>query len=218
MTPTGGRSGLTRCVPLHCTTPTWPLKPARPALILGGAWLRPALPGGVLSDGSPSGVPADADIRWRNLISEVRLRYPGKLLWVIPAEDVRNAPDFLDSVDNLVVQVSLARGMQTTLDAASLEAEYSQWLDYTVWPVQIILGKPIVMSASFPSDPDMLSQMNAYQALLGASSTRTWIEGMIAADFYPPTGLQGPGTSVNGKPALELLGYWFPRLTGAVIP
>ncbi len=38
-----------------------------PLLILGGEWLAPALPGGVLADGSPSGVPADAEERWRAL-------------------------------------------------------------------------------------------------------------------------------------------------------
>jgi hypothetical protein len=188
------------------------------ALILGGSWLLPALPGGVLADGTPSGVPEDAEIRWRNLLAEVRLRYPGKLLWVVPAEEIRNTPAFLDMVDQVVVQVSLPRGLETGLDTATLEAEYAEWLDYTVWPVQIILGKPIILGASFPSDPDLQTQTDAYQALLNTSSSRDWVVGLISAEFYPATGLQGPGTSINGKPALGLLGYWFPGLIGAATP
>ena len=38
-------------------------------LILGGPEVTPSLPGGLLSDGTPSIAPADADARWRALIS-----------------------------------------------------------------------------------------------------------------------------------------------------
>src|SRR6185436_9084790 len=37
------------------------------AVILGGDWIAPALPGGTLSDGTPSGLPADAETRWKNV-------------------------------------------------------------------------------------------------------------------------------------------------------
>ena len=51
------------------------------ALILGGDWLTPALPGGTLSDGSSSGVPADAETRWRAILADVRQRFSGQVLW-----------------------------------------------------------------------------------------------------------------------------------------
>ena len=42
----GGRPGSRVMRPLRLTTPTWPRKAGAQALILGGDWLAPALPGG----------------------------------------------------------------------------------------------------------------------------------------------------------------------------
>ena len=36
-------------------------------LILGGNWVFPALPEGVVPTGLPSGVPSDAETRWREI-------------------------------------------------------------------------------------------------------------------------------------------------------
>ena len=89
------------------------------SLILGGSWIAPALPGGILSDGTPSGVPADAETRWRSLIAEIRSRYSGKVLWALPYQQaVGSPPPFLDAVDGLYVQLSapLASHSEPTTD------------------------------------------------------------------------------------------------------
>ncbi len=65
------------------------------ALILGGGWLAPALPGGLLADGSPSGVPQDAEARWQNLLAEVRQHYQGQLIWAMPAQAIKDPPAIL---------------------------------------------------------------------------------------------------------------------------
>ncbi len=52
------------------------------ALILGGDWVTPALPDGLLN-GSSSGVPVDAQARWQSIISDVRSRFTGKVYWAM---------------------------------------------------------------------------------------------------------------------------------------
>ncbi len=73
-------------------------------LILGGDWMSPAMPGGKLSDGSASGVPPDAEIRYSLLIAKIRERYSGKIGWALSfPEEVVNPPNFLDEVDLLYI-------------------------------------------------------------------------------------------------------------------
>ncbi|MCJ7733914.1 MAG: hypothetical protein MUP11_05135, partial [Anaerolineales bacterium] len=50
-------------------------------LILGGDWLTPALPGGRLANGDPSGVPADSEIRWTAILEDVNARFSGTIAW-----------------------------------------------------------------------------------------------------------------------------------------
>ena len=52
--------------------------------------------------------------------------------------------------------------------------------------------------------------------MLNAINTRPWVGGIISRGYYPPAMLQDKSASVHGKPAADLLWYWFPRLTGAV--
>ncbi len=61
---------------------------------------------------------------------------------------------------------------------------------------------------------DLQAQVDLYNAALGAMNSRDWISGVIAKGFYPPVALQDASTSTNGKPAMDVLWYWFPRLTG----
>jgi hypothetical protein len=61
---------------------------------------------------------------------------------------------------------------------------------------------------------DLEEQAQAYSALLVAINERDWISGFISRGYYPPAGLQDKSTSVHGKPAGEVLGYWFPRILG----
>lgn len=69
-------------------------------LILGGDWLAPALPGGKLANGEPSGVPADSELRWSEILADVREHYSGKIAWSmsLPAG---NKPAYLDLVDQI---------------------------------------------------------------------------------------------------------------------
>jgi hypothetical protein len=216
------------------------------ALILGGEWISPALPGGVLSDGTPSGVPADAETRWRSLLEEVRQHFPGKMVWALSINQALNPPAFLDVVDQVYVQFYAPLSANEEATTADMAAEAGKLLDTNVQPLQARFSKPILLAVAVPSadgaiqacppdldgnclslealarpNPDVLGtnvnlqvQVDIYNALLSAVNQRPWISGFISRGFYPPAALQDKSTSVHGKPAQEVLRFWYPKLLG----
>lgn len=187
------------------------------SLVLGGDWLNPALPAGMLSDGQYSGVPADAEERWRSLLAEVRQRYPGVLAWALTYQDNLTAPPFLDAVDQIVIEWSIdpANPQNPLPGVDELEAQFGELLDGKIKEIQVSSGKPIILALSAPSDPDLETQQTIYQALLNAVNQRDWISGLVSSGYYPPAALQDQTGSVHGKLAEGLLQNWFPGLTGA---
>ena len=215
-------------------------------LVLGGDWLAPALPGGMLADGSPSGVPADADIRWRTLIQDIRSRYRGTLAWAFSSSQaLENPPSFLEGVDLIYLQFSPPLSNQLEPTQSDLEAEAARVLDNDILPLQAELGKPLVLSVAYPSadggntacldDPngeaclefsalsrpnedipsiavDLEEQADIYKALLNVANNRDWISGFVSRGYYPPAALQDKSISIHGKPAEEVIKYWFPTL------
>jgi hypothetical protein len=122
------------------------------ALILGGEWLGPALPGGILADGTPSGVPVDAEARWRSLIQEVRTHYTGPIFWALPYSLAsENPPSFLDAVDQIYILFSEKLSDQSNPAPAVLEAEAARLIESGLLPLQTRFNKPIVLAAAYPS-------------------------------------------------------------------
>lgn len=219
------------------------------ALILGGGgWIGPALPGGTLSDGSPSGVPDDADARWQAIITEVRQHYSGNLLWALPHTPgkAQTAFNFLKSVDGIYLLWNTGLATQPGASKADMATHAGQLLD-EVSALPSNLNKSIILALSYPSaggattncisngsggcldwtalsqpnNPtsaaiDLQGQSDLYEAMLNAVNTRPWVGGIVSRGFYPPAALQDKSASVHGKPAADLLWYWFPRLTGVV--
>jgi hypothetical protein len=179
------------------------------ALVLGGEWMRPALPGTSLPDGAPTGLPADAETRWRDVINEVRARFHGQLAWALSYQDVNSPPAFLDQIDMIYLELPAPQG--GSLEAA-LGQELDSWLDNTVLIFQVLEGKPLVLVATCPSDPELQTQVDCYQTLLVAANARDWISGFVSTGYYPPAALRDLTASVHGKPAEELLGSWYPEL------
>ncbi len=60
---------------------------------------------------------------------------------------------------------------------------------------------------------DLQAQVDAYNALLVAANSRDWISGLVSRGYYPPAALQDYSTSIHGKPAQDVVWYWYPRLT-----
>ena len=181
------------------------------ALIVGGDWLLPALPGGKLADGSASGVPADAEQRWRDLIAEVRSRFDGQLLWSVSDKGLQELPPFLDALDQVYLTLSLQPGQSFS---SILGMELGGWLDGVVMPVQQQLAKPLLLAVDLPADPNLQVQVNLYNTAISAAAERAWISGFVSQGYYPPAALKDASPSVHGKPAADLLEEWF-NLLGA---
>jgi len=61
---------------------------------------------------------------------------------------------------------------------------------------------------------DLQEQVDIYNALFSAINDRDDVAGIVVRGMYFPAPLQDPSSSVYGKPAWDVLWYWFPQLTG----
>lgn len=123
------------------------------ALILGGDWILPALPAGKLVDGTSSGVPADAETRWKSIIAEVRQHFRGSVLFALPY----NATDFIPPVNILKDTDGVYLLWFAKLSTAAspvktdLITEAGRLLDQNIAPTQVQVNKPFIIALSYPS-------------------------------------------------------------------
>jgi hypothetical protein len=205
------------------------------ALILGGNWVPPALPGGQIN-GASSGVPADAANRWAAILADVRKHFSGQVLWASAYPGGMQAlPDFAKTLDGVYLLWNAPLNGSSVDD---LKASAGQLLDNDVYAFQKALGKPVILAAAYPSvngaanitltyqaliqpgtaqaQVNLQAQQDVYQALMIAVNERAWLGGFVSRGYYPPAALQDGSASVHGKPAENVLWYWFGRFTGAV--
>ncbi len=219
-------------------------------IILGGDWIAPALPSGKLADGNPSGVPADAETRWKNLITEVRQHFRGNVLFAIPYDNNVLVPpiNILKDADAVYLLWSIKLSSSASPNKADMLTEAGNLLDTNVAPIQTQVGKPFVIALAYPSstfsatgclpngnngcadwtalsrpNPDLTTvnldlqqQFDIYDAMFNAVNARSWVSGLVSRGFYGPVTLLDKSASVRGKPAADLLWYWFPRLLGNI--
>jgi hypothetical protein len=123
------------------------------ALILGGDWIAPALPAGTLADGTPSGVPADAETRWKNIIAEVRQHFRGNIVFAIPYDNsVLQAPiNVMKDADAVYLLWSIKLSPSATPNKADLLNEAGRLLDTNVAPIQTQVNKPFIIALAYPS-------------------------------------------------------------------
>jgi hypothetical protein len=216
-------------------------------LILGGPEIAPALPNGLLPDGTLSGAPADADARWRTLIGEVRSVFSGRIGFELDfGETLEPPPSFLDAVDevHLAWHAPLTPGGLATVQ--SMQATAAGLLDQLVLTEPVLASKPIVVHVVYSSveggasdcppaadgscrassefdlgaivdpdlDVDLTAQAQAYNALLLEFSARPEVSGFYAGGDFPMAALLDKSTSPHGKPAHDVLTFWYPKLSG----
>ncbi len=63
---------------------------------------------------------------------------------------------------------------------------------------------------------DLQQQVDLYDVMFNAINARTWVNGLISRGYFAPVALQDKSASIHGKPAADLLWYWFPRLLGNI--
>jgi hypothetical protein len=123
--------------------------------IVGGDWLYPALPGGKLANGEPSGVPADAELRWAEILSDIRSRYSGSIAWSMSLPNDQYRPGYLKQIDQIFLNWNPSLDVDsfpdmevlTSLTMNSLENEifpfWSTWLEPE--------GTKLVVNIAYPS-------------------------------------------------------------------
>ena len=166
-------------------------------------------------------------IDWVQIIEGVKQRFSGEIIGVvsIPSTDV--LPVWLKSVDKIYVLFS-----PTIIDPNNMISEMSNQLDSYVLPVSGQYNKQIILGANFASNTDATSgcvdthgscskggvsdsvfdaekQASLYNALSVSAFTRPWISGLISRNYYPFLALTDPGSSPYGKPANNILWFWF---------
>lgn len=220
-------------------------------LVLGGDWIAPALPNGKLADGTPSGVPADAESRWLAIVAEARQHYTGLVLFALPYTNAELQPpvNLLKSTDGIyLLWFARLSDSSTSLNVGEMTGKVGLLLDQNIFPVHAQVGKPVIIGLSYPSSShsatgcipktgggcldwsaldqpnadlgtvnlDLEQQFDIYDAVLNAVNGRAWVSGIVSRGYFPPVALQDKSASVHGKPAADLLWYWFPRLLGNI--
>ena len=122
-------------------------------LILGGDWVQPAMPGGMLAGGIPSNVPADAEAQWRAIIADVRTHFKGQVFWAMPFTPsvVATPLNFLQDVDGIYLLWSAPISTSQTATKADYANEAGRLLDNEVAPLSSLLNKPLILAVNYPS-------------------------------------------------------------------
>lgn len=60
---------------------------------------------------------------------------------------------------------------------------------------------------------DLQEQVDVYNAFMLAVNLRPWVNGVVSDGFFAPAVLQDTTSSVHGKPASDILWYWYHELT-----
>ena len=124
-------------------------------LILGGDWLTPALPGGKLANGEPSGVPADSELRWEAMLAEVNSHFSGTLAWSMSLPSNNHIPSYFQYIDQVHLNwlpaiqsdPSISMNDLTTQAAYSLDGEINQF--WTTWLKPE--DKQLILRIAYPS-------------------------------------------------------------------
>jgi hypothetical protein len=202
-------------------------------LVIGGEWTLPSLPGGVFPDGSPSDAPGDSITYWMQILTTIRTHYSGKLIWVMNyPQSFNSTPVFLGSLDAFYTTFNGPIAANANPGLIELQDGFAGLIDATVYPLYEIYAKPIYIGIDYPSaqfsasgcqistdipcgenDPSL--QTEIYRAALTVVNYRDWLSGFISQGYYPPTLLTDTSASIHGKPAQQLLGYWYAYMTAS---
>ncbi len=203
-------------------------------IILGGKTASPGFPGGRLPDGSFSNTPFDYNERWAKLIEKMRSRFSGQIGFAIPYSSyLDDAPQVISAADFILFEFDASLSSTTSPNVSELEAGFNSIVDKDLYNLYATFQKPVVLSISYPSmdgsasncansgfkcmditngSVDVAEQADIYQAILRSSITKPWIYGLISDGINPAAAVQDTSPSVNGKPAIQVLSYFFNNL------
>ena len=210
--------------------------------VIGGKDVMPAFPGGVFADGSASDIPDGFDDLWLQLISEIRSIFSGDLVWATNAQiSLDPLPNFLNSMDAVYITVDSPIGFSENPTLEEISYNVQVVINSQVYDVYESTQKPIIVGLAYPSvtgassgcslldyecsndgiflndevaefSVNLDEQVLIYNATLSILADQEWING-IAIKGYDPTIIKLDGTSsITGKPAFDVIWYWFSGL------
>jgi hypothetical protein len=121
-------------------------------LVLGGPEITPSLPGGVLQDGSSSGVPMDAETQWRTMIEDVRGTFSGKIAFEIEfGQELQPIPTIIDVFDEVHIYWHAPLTSDEVSSTSEMRIVARSLLDETILSNPALTGIPIVLDVEYLS-------------------------------------------------------------------
>jgi hypothetical protein len=168
-----------------------------------------------------------AQDEWSKIVKGVRARFSGTIIGAFSVPNTNTPPGWLNETDLIYTLFS-----PTIADRTNAINEMSDQLDSFVFPLSEKFSKPILIGAKFASNENALTgcvddngsclnpyeyflpadtglQASLYNALSVSAFSKPWITGMISRNYYPFLLLTDPGPSPYGKPANDVLWFWF---------
>lgn len=165
--------------------------------------------------------------RWSQLVADVRARFSGLVIGTVAVPSAYTSPDWLKDVDLIYALFS-----PRVTDAQNAIGEVNAQLDSLVYPLYTDFGKPILIGMNIPSSDAALAgcednngscalntfygpngstgdQSLLYNAACVASFSKPWVTGLITRGYYPFIMTTDASTSVYGKPAYDVLWFWY---------
>jgi hypothetical protein len=140
---------------------------------------------------------------WYQIVKGVRARFSGTIIGAFSVPNTDSPPDWLNDTDLIYALFS-----PTIIDSGDVIKEMSDQLDSLVFPLKDEFSKPIIIGASFMSDYET-NQASLYNAISVSAFSKPWITGMVTRNYYPFLLLNDNGPSPYGKPANDILWFWF---------
>ncbi len=211
------------------------------AIILGDPGMSSTMQNTVLPDGTPANTPVDEQAQWIQLVKDVRARYSGAIIGVLdlqtPGEEI---PAWLNEVDALYIIIRPEISAEAMTSFSAILSEAGAYLDNVVQPVATRFNKPVIIGLNVQSTSDAYlgcsaaevnclvdqtpagsatnisldTQAKIYNAFVMGTGSRTWIGGFFSRGYQSAGSLQDNSDSVHGKPANDVLWYWYHFLAG----
>lgn len=203
-------------------------------IIIGGRSAAAGFPGGRLPDGNFSNTPFEFNDRWKKLFEMIRSRFSGQIGFALPYTSfLDDAPQVISAADFIYLEFDASLASTNSPTVGELESKFNSIIDEEVYKLYATYQKPVILSINYPAldgtasncinsgincsgltngSIDVAEQADVYQAILRSSVTKPWIYGFISDGFNPAAAVQDNSPSVNGKPAIQVMSYFFNNL------
>jgi hypothetical protein len=208
-------------------------------LVLGGKAVLPTFSGSIFPDGSATNAPDELDGLWLQLISEIRAIYGGQLVWATNAQVTADPlPAFIDQFDAVYISVDAPLSEEADAGIETIAAAFANVVETQISPIYQDTGLPVTLALGYPSIPsaaagctlldeicsndglflpdevtsfsvDLDAQVTIYNAVMPIIAGQDWISGVSIAGYNPVVTLMDGSSSVAGKPAGDVIWYWY---------